>query len=181
MADTPLNNIPQRATLLSSVNALFAALRGDLVPRNAAGVVGDGVADLGIVGAAWRRIRAQYFEIGGVDVTANDILNAGATPGTAAQTAMDASGTTTQAHGLGAVPDAVVAYLECTTAQAPFAVGNRVPVGFIISNHPGIRVDANCISLRPSGAIPTIRNVESGAGFNVLRDRWKLVAVPYLN
>lgn len=68
MADSNLNNDPNQNNILASVNALFGALRGVLVPRRADGVAADGAADLGTAEKAWDKLFVKRLIIGGAQV-----------------------------------------------------------------------------------------------------------------
>ena len=72
MGDNPLNNIPSQGSLLASINAIYGALRGAFVPRDAAGVVGAGSADLGSTTVPWDSAYINALIVGGaaVDVAA---------------------------------------------------------------------------------------------------------------
>ena len=56
MAENNLNNDPNANSLLASLNALYGALRGTVAPRDATGVVGAGLADLGSAINPWGRL-----------------------------------------------------------------------------------------------------------------------------
>ena len=68
MAENNLNNDPNVSNFLSSLNAVFSALRGTFAPRNNAGNVGDGAADLGSSTNSWARAYIQTLIVGGVEV-----------------------------------------------------------------------------------------------------------------
>ena len=72
MGDNPLNNIPSQSSLLASINAVYGALRGVLVPRDAAGVPAAGAADLGSTTVPWDSAYVNQIVVGGsqVDVAA---------------------------------------------------------------------------------------------------------------
>ena len=65
MAENDLNNDPNVSNFLSSLNAVFSALRGTFAPRNNAGNVGDGAADIGSSTNNWDRIYAKQLIVGG--------------------------------------------------------------------------------------------------------------------
>lgn len=65
MGEGPLTNQPTQAGLLASVNALYGAVRGVFVPRNAAGEVRAGAASLGNSTYPWDEVHAQALVIGG--------------------------------------------------------------------------------------------------------------------
>ena len=68
MAENNLNNDPNVSNFLSSLNAVFSALRGTFAPRNNAGNVGDGAADLGSSTNSWARAYIETLIVGGVPV-----------------------------------------------------------------------------------------------------------------
>ena len=68
MAENNLNNDPNVSNFLSSLNAVFSALRGTFAPRNNAGDVGDGAADLGSSTNSWARAYIQTLIVGGAEV-----------------------------------------------------------------------------------------------------------------
>ena len=65
MAENNLNNDPNVSNFLSSLNAVFSALRGTFAPRNNAGDVGDGAADLGSSTNNWDRAYIKRLIAGG--------------------------------------------------------------------------------------------------------------------
>lgn len=93
------------------------------------------------------------------------------------------SGKTVQAHGLGAIPTMVVAYLECLTAEEGYSVGDRIDysmweiadsVGFVIV------IDATNVTILSSPNQIHSYNKTTPAGAVILTAaKWKVVAVPY--
>lgn len=76
MADTPLNNDPNGQNILSSVVALYGALRGALVPRTADGEARHLAADLGTTTKWWNRIFVRSLVVGGEEVNVANLAAA---------------------------------------------------------------------------------------------------------
>ena len=72
MGDNLLNNIPSQSSLLASINAVYGALKGVFVPRDAAGVPGAGAADIGSTTVPFDTAYINNLVVGGsgVDVAA---------------------------------------------------------------------------------------------------------------
>ena len=84
----------------------------------------------------------------------------------------------TQAHGLGVRPKRVKLLLECTTAQAPYAIGDRVSADNI-SNATGAaitcRFNATNVIANTHATAPHLLN-GSGAYITLAAASWKLIA-----
>lgn len=68
MSENNLNNDPNQASLLASIVAIYGALRGTVAPRDAAGVVGPGAADLGSAINPWDRVFCSHIIAGAAEV-----------------------------------------------------------------------------------------------------------------
>lgn len=84
----------------------------------------------------------------------------------------------TQAHGLGVRPKFVKLFLECTTAQAPYAVGDRVPADNI--QHAAgaavtVRFNATSVIANTHATAPHMGNA-AGAYITITPASWKLIA-----
>ncbi len=108
------------------------------------------------------------------------------TAGTAlVQNPYSTSATVTQAHGLGAHPTQVDAYLECITAELNYSVGDRVRFSgsTVVGNGTsviGLTSDATNLYLTTGSAAPYIPNKTTGAETQISASKWKYVATPYL-
>ena len=102
------------------------------------------------------------------------------TAGTAAETQLNSTTNVTVAHGLGAVPDFVEVYVECTTASDDFAVGDRIPTASNanFNNGFGATVDSTNTYLRNFDTTWTVYRKTQGA-VDLMEANFKLVAVPY--
>lgn len=88
-------------------------------------------------------------------------------------------------HGLSGTPDTVVAYLECTTAESPYSVGDRVYLGSVtdytttINYSISVAADASSVfSFHYSYTTANAWQVADGSGAVVLtKANWKLMAV----
>ena len=94
--------------------------------------------------------------------------------------------TVTQAHGLGATPDFINAYIECLTAEFGWSIGDRIVQGSpFTSNAPMVVGDlvANATNLiwRPGigGGVFQVTSKTDGSLNTATAGSWKYVAVPY--
>lgn len=92
---------------------------------------------------------------------------------------------TTQAHGLGAIPSFVVAYLECLTAEQGYSVGDRVFMQYK-DNGAGnfgymVEWDATNVRIVQANGVPQVLNRTTPAGaVSITAANWKIVVTPYL-
>lgn len=104
---------------------------------------------------------------------------------TCQQNPVTLSTATTQAHGLGAVPHMVVAYLECLTAELGYSIGDRVHIQYK-DNGAGnfgymVEWDATNVRILQGSSAPQVLNRSTpGGASGVTLAKWKIVAVPYL-
>ena len=102
---------------------------------------------------------------------------------TSAAQSISVAGTLTLAHGLGTAPILFQCFLECTTADLGFSVGDVVPVNANLnaaanaSYGQSITYDASNIYLRFGGASPVyqILNKTTGVGEGITIARWRLI------
>lgn len=91
----------------------------------------------------------------------------------------------TLAHGLGATPNDVIAYLECVTTEAGYAVGERVPMGGANCSWQGagitISFDATNINYYTNTSdLPDIVNKSGSGRQSITAANWKVVMKPLL-
>lgn len=92
-----------------------------------------------------------------------------------------ASTQTTAAHGLGAYPALIIAYVECLTAEGNYSIGDRV---FMPADSGSARGFSTYSSTTTVGVTTdsgpfTLVNKTTGAGFVPTLANWKLVVTPY--
>ena len=98
MGDNPLNNTPSQSSLLASINSIYGALRGAFVPRDSAGVVGAGAADIGSTTVPWDVAYINSLNVGGLDVDVAALaVGAAVYPFTASNLSFDWPGGQTRA------------------------------------------------------------------------------------
>lgn len=120
------------------------------------------------------------YTLGGTP-TIPGVLVAGTT---CAQNPVTTSTTTTQAHGLGAAPTFVIAYLECLTSELGYSIGDRVHMQFK-DNGAGnfgymVEWDATNVRILQGSAVPQLLNRATPVGVSsITAANWKIVAVPY--
>lgn len=86
--------------------------------------------------------------------------------------------TTTQAHGLGAFPDFVIAYFECLSAELGYGVGERVTTA--TSTIPTASYDAtNTYFSTVTATTVILLNKTTHVGANITAAKWKVVVTPY--
>jgi hypothetical protein len=123
-----------------------------------------------------------YDEIEAIETSlVGKILTAG-TP--CVQNPWAATTVTTQAHGLGAIPDMVVAYYECITAELGYVAGDRINMQiFTTSNVSGatVQYDATNVIMITGGNAPYAIDKATPANGSVAlaAAKWKGVVVPY--
>ena len=83
-----------------------------------------------------------------------------------------------QAHGLGQIPDHLVAYLECLTAELGYSVGDRVYTP-TFSAAQGYGADATDVFMSISNNTAQIFNKSSTTISSITAANWKRVIVPY--
>jgi len=91
---------------------------------------------------------------------------------------------TTQAHGLGGVPDFIVTYAECITADNGYSVGDRIYKQDFNSSAGTwgwiVRADAtNVYILIAASGILAINGTTPGYSVTLANANWKIVAIPY--
>jgi len=88
---------------------------------------------------------------------------------------------TTIAHGLGAIPNLVVFYLECLTAEQGYSIGDRVQFPSLSgSNGCSVEFDAtNTVILVSNSSPAIIPKGVPGTSVNLTPANWKIVALPY--
>lgn len=97
-----------------------------------------------------------------------------------------ASSRTTQAHGLGSIPNLVIGYIECKTIDQNYAVGDRIPIHQINGgNGANVTVTIYCdptnIGLIFGTQLPYIGNKTTGTDGAILTaSSWKAVLTPCL-
>jgi hypothetical protein len=106
------------------------------------------------------------------------------TAGTAAvQNPYAANTITTQAHGLGAAPAILSAYLECLTGELGYSAGDRVFAGFTDNNAGdagcSATADATSVVLATASVKPFVNNKTTGTLTAITAANWKFVAQPY--
>jgi hypothetical protein len=93
------------------------------------------------------------------------------------------SSKTTTAHGLGAIPGMVNAYIECLSTDKNYAAGDRLPMQYYydaanIGMH--YSMDATNVNILISSGSVNILDANSPVGFAALDvSKWKAVVVPY--
>lgn len=96
-----------------------------------------------------------------------------------AQVAYTAGGSATLAHGLGQVPKIVQVELECVTAEAGYAIGQRVIIGSGYddnsqANGVAVSYDTTNINLRFGAAtMATVLNWGTGSRTNITPANWR--------
>lgn len=88
---------------------------------------------------------------------------------------------TTQAHGLGATPTMVVAYLENITAEQGYSIGDRIQLNYNEASS-GVTVEWDVTNVNIITAptnIVVINKTTPAAGVAITLADWKIVAVPY--
>ena len=91
---------------------------------------------------------------------------------------------TTQAHGLGAIPDFYIAYMECLTAQANYSVGNRIDLRSMdVSNGNSsaefVADTTNVVLLLPNNLPLIYDKTTPTTGVTPTAASWKIVVIPY--
>jgi hypothetical protein len=95
--------------------------------------------------------------------------------------------TTTQAHGLGAAPTLVRAYLECLTAQYGYSIGDRLEIPLTAINGGGmggtdtgitISSDATNCDIITGPNAPYIIRQDTHAVSQITAANWKVIAQP---
>lgn len=96
------------------------------------------------------------------------------------QQTITSAGSLTLAHSLGVQPKLYLAFLQCTTAEAGYSIGNEVGVGIgTLQGNRGVSVvpDATNLNIRygsDAGAF-TILNKTTGASTAITNGNWRLV------
>ena len=135
----------------------------------------------------------DLFYVGDVSVTTSKSITAAQLrlaiiqPGTnCEQNPIAVSTTTTQAHGLSAVPTMWFAYLENLSTEAGYAAGDKVDVtslntgagtnvGWVVS------ADATNVYVTTDTALPYVVNrTTPAAAVQITAAKWKVVVVPYI-
>lgn len=96
------------------------------------------------------------------------------------------SSTTTTAHGLGATPAFVIAWLECISADQGYSVGDRLALSAIAEPsiapaddaYIGVYYNATNTVIN-IGALPLLPDQNHGALIKPTAAKWKAVCVPY--
>ena len=95
-----------------------------------------------------------------------------------------APGVQATAHGLGAIPDLIVFYMECLTAEIGYSIGDRFYPSIYMDEGGGtnaglgVAADATNVTIAFDNVISILRK-DTGALGNVTAGSWKAVAVPY--
>lgn len=105
--------------------------------------------------------------------TVEGVLVAGST---ATMDPLSASAAAT-AHGLGQTPELVQWYLQNTSGELGYSVGDQVP-GFSQNGAVSVAIDGTNVTLLCSAA-PNIQNKGTGATATVTLTKWKLIAIPF--
>lgn len=114
--------------------------------------------------------------------TATGTLTAGAA---ATKNPYALSTSTAQAHGLGAMPFIVVAYVECLTAELGYSIGDRVIIdgSILTGTTPGavvVAMDATNLTISISNVQIALPNKGTGGALtSITVANWKVVATPY--
>lgn len=92
----------------------------------------------------------------------------------------------TQAHGLSSTPSMIETYLECTTSELGYSVGDRVFMQFK-DNGAGsfgymVEYDSSSLTILQSTNYPQVltKGATPGGAGSITPSRWKIVAVPYI-
>ena len=88
------------------------------------------------------------------------------------------STSTTQAHGLGAIPVYVSWVWECLTADLNYSVGDLVQ-GTLSGNPSSLTIDSTNLVLLSSNATPQLTNKTGLTLANITVANWKLTLTPY--
>lgn len=99
---------------------------------------------------------------------------------TSAQQTITNGGTLTLAHGLGVQPKIYAMYLQCTTAEGGYAIGNEGVAsqpGFAASSNSGISIvpDATNLVIRFSSSGLQMTRKDTGASFTITNASWRAV------
>jgi hypothetical protein len=90
---------------------------------------------------------------------------------------------TTQAHGLGAIPNLVVAYYECLSADNNYAQGDRIMMQNEQSYYGGSmwRMDATNVYIltHATNAPQALDGVTPESAVTLTASKWKAVVIPY--
>lgn len=89
------------------------------------------------------------------------------------------SSSTTQAHGLGAQPAFVTAYMECKSSELNYAVGDRVQLNSLVATLLTVTSDATNVVLTLGTAAISIPDKGTFANTATDPTKWKVVATPY--
>lgn len=123
----------EQLTITQVLDLVGSAAQGDLLYRNA---------------SAWTRLGAgtngQYLRTQGAG--ANPQWATPLTKFTSSALAVPSNGTSaTIAHGLGAAPFMIQAFMECTTADIGYSIGDQVQVGPVVNRNGGAPVGLQLI------------------------------------
>lgn len=93
---------------------------------------------------------------------------------------------TTQAHGLGAVPDIVVSELVCVTGELGYSAGDRIDLGSGIHAVNGATTVAsvfkdstNLILTISNNSLPSVARKDTNAAATITAANWKVTLTPY--
>lgn len=91
----------------------------------------------------------------------------------------------TQAHGLGRYPSLIQAYLQCTSSDLGFAVGQRLDVGSIADGStggraPSLYMDTTSVGLRTGQGTPIVIDASASYVGNLIDiSKWKVILRVY--
>jgi len=90
------------------------------------------------------------------------------------------STTFTQAHGKGAQPSLVMCWIECTTADVGYSVGDRVLISNLdavadINTQPTLSVDTTNVILDTPSGLPAVSSKSSTSNAAITAASWKVI------
>ena len=91
----------------------------------------------------------------------------------------------TQAHGLSSTPSMIETYLECTTSELGYSVGDRVFMQFKDSGAGSfgfiVEYDSTNVRILQASTAPQVLNRATPTeAISITLANWKIVAVPYI-
>mgnify|MGYP000865916295 FL=1 len=91
------------------------------------------------------------------------------------------STTYTQAHGLGRHPGNVMAWIECTSTELGFSVGDRIPIMGAIGDGGGaarmamVVTNTTNVLVVTGSSVPSITNISTNASGTITAANWKVI------
>lgn len=123
--------------------------------------------------------------VSGANLTNLPSPSGGLTAGTTnTMSPVSAGASSSVAHGLGAAPAIVMAWLECTSAEINYSVGDRVYLGTDGNSAQIINIQADATNTNiivTDSANPQVLNKTAAhrSSTAITLSKWKIVAVPY--